>query len=104
MAESSCNPLECGDNGFSCGLLQINMTANNVICKDKTLQCHTAFSQPYTCSRSGVCTNVQITNPQLAAQCKTALQFDTSCTVNTAQSLINTDRGLDHWSTYQNVK
>ncbi|MDP4020750.1 MAG: hypothetical protein Q8P58_01770, partial [Candidatus Adlerbacteria bacterium] len=36
-AESSCNPLACGDNGFSCGLLQINMTANNVICSDKTL-------------------------------------------------------------------
>lgn len=101
MKESSCNPTICGDNGFSCGLFQINMTANNVICSDKTLACPTAFSQPYTC-KNGVCTNVTVTNSALAAQCATALKYDSSCGVMTAQNLINnTSRGLKNWSTYK---
>jgi len=103
QAESTCNPTSVGDNGFSIGLAQINITANNVTCNGTTYDCPTAFSQPYTCNKSGVCTNVQVTNATLAAQCKTVLE-DPSCNLQTAQAVLNTPRGLSNWSTYSSCQ
>jgi hypothetical protein len=96
MENAACNPTICGDNGFSCGIFQINMTANPVICSDgQTLDCPSAFSAMYTGSNDAVA----IENVDLARQCRLALQRP-SCAIPTAQSLINTKTGLDHWTTY----
>ena len=97
--ESSYNPLICGDNGFSCGLLQINMTANNVVCDGQVLDCPSAFTGRYTC-KNGICTNVSIKPgyEALAADCKAKLQ-NPSCNKQTADTLLNTPRGYANWST-----
>ncbi len=94
--ESSCNPLAAGDNGFSIGLAQINMTANNVVCNGQTYNCPKAFSARYTC-KNGVCTTVKIINPALEAQCRAALQ-NTTCNLQTAQTLYN-QSGFGPWTT-----
>lgn len=101
-AESSCNPVASGDNGFSIGLYQINMTANNVTCNGQTLPCPSAYSERYTC-RNGVCTQPRIINQQLHEQCREMLQ-NPSCNVQTARSVLNTPRGLNNWSTYRQCR
>ena len=97
-AESGCRTTASGDRGFSIGLFQINMSANNVICNGQTLRCPTAFSGAFTC-RNGVCNMPTITNQQLADQCRTALQNPT-CNIQTAQSVLATPRGLANWTKY----
>ncbi len=94
-AESHCSSQECGDNGFSCGIFQVNMTANNVICNGQTLNCPSAFTGMYTGSNHNV--SIRPGMESLVAQCKTALQ-DPSCSQQTAQNIYN-QRGFRPWST-----
>ncbi|MBP7770351.1 MAG: TrbC/VirB2 family protein [Candidatus Pacebacteria bacterium] len=105
--ESSCNPLIAGDQGYSIGLYQINMTANNVTCNGATINCPRAFNGSYSC-RNGQCGAykngqylgpVQTIDAGLAAECKSVLQ-NPACNVETAQQVLNTPRGLNNWSTY----
>ncbi len=114
--ESSCNPLAVGDSGFSIGLSQINMTANNVICNGVTYDCKSAFSGAYTCRDQG-CGRyrknadgsytflgaVTIQDSAKAEQCKQMLQ-NPRCNLETAQYLASNSRGLSNWSTYGSCK
>lgn len=114
--ESSCNPLAVGDSGFSIGLSQINMTANNVICNGVTYDCKSAFSGSYTCRDQG-CGRyrknsdgtytflgaVTIVDSAKAAECKQMLQ-NPKCNLETAQRVAANSRGLSNWSTYGSCK
>ncbi len=93
--ESNCNPAACGDNGFSCGIFQINMTAHPVTCNGQTLNCPSAFSGMYTGSNRNV--TIKPGMEGLAAQCKTALQ-DPACNQQVAQGIYNR-QGFGPWST-----
>lgn len=98
--ESSCNPTVCGDNGFSCGILQHNITVNKVFCDGgQTLDCPSAFSAAYTGSNH----NVSVENSGLATQCRLALQTP-DCAIPSALSLINTPKGLTNWSVFKNIR
>lgn len=98
--ESNCNSVVSGDRGFSVGIYQINMTANNVVCNDRVLPCRMAFSEPYTCRTvNGVntCTNPIVLNSSLASECRNALE-NTNCNSQTAVSLFQ-QRGWAPWTT-----
>jgi hypothetical protein len=111
QAESSCNPTISGDKGFSIGLAQINMSANNVTCNGQVYLCPQAFSGSYTC-KNGKCGRfngstylgpVTINNQTLADRCRTMLQ-NPVCNLETAKTLLATSRGLNNWSTYGKCK
>lgn len=117
QAESGCMPTtKPGDAGFSIGLAQINMTANVVVCNNVSYPCNDYFTGAYTCGKDakGPCgkyvngvyvgpVSVRPGYEKQAAECKTMLE-NPACNLETAQSLLNTPRGLSNWSTYGGCK
>jgi uncharacterized membrane protein YidH (DUF202 family) len=109
-------------DGFSFGLFQINLVANNISCGGQTLNCPSAFtrmpeyancagrsSDPASCRRqmswgsanAALGFGYTITNRSLYEQCKAAAQ-DPQCNIQKAQQLYN-QRGMQPWYTSHNA-
>lgn len=93
--ESNCNPALCGDNGASCGIYQINWTANDVTCNGEVLPCTTAVSAPYTGSNPRI--QIKPGKEVLAEQCIATLK-NPDCNAQTAVA-IQQKNGWKPWST-----
>ncbi|MBC7836685.1 hypothetical protein H7X87_02805 [Acetobacteraceae bacterium] len=92
---AACDPTVCGDNGFSCGPLQINITVHQVVCNGANYDCPSAFDSRYTGSHHDVKTEDKV----LADKCRQLLQ-DPACYVQTANRIVDAKKGYGDWSTH----